>query len=53
MENIKKKHFFQSDVDLIHGPIFQSLMIFALPLLVSNIFNNYIILSIQWWLVII
>ena len=40
MENIKKKHFFQSDVDLIHGPIFQSLMIFALPLLVSNIFQQ-------------
>lgn len=40
MENIKKKYFFQSDVDLIHGPIFQSLMIFALPLLVSNIFQQ-------------
>ena len=40
MENIKKKHFFQSDVDLIHGPIFQSLMIFALPLLVSNLFQQ-------------
>ena len=40
MENIKKKHFFQSDVDLIHGPIFQSLMMFALPLLVSNIFQQ-------------
>ena len=40
MENIKKKHFFQSDVNLIHGPIFQSLMIFALPLLVSNIFQQ-------------
>ena len=40
MENIKQKHFFQSDVDLIHGPIFQSLMIFALPLLVSNIFQQ-------------
>ncbi len=40
MDNVKKKKFFQADVDLIHGPIFQSLITFALPLFVSNIFQQ-------------
>lgn len=30
----------QSNIDLIHGPIFQSLLIFAMPLLMSNIFQQ-------------
>ena len=40
MEGAKRKRFFQADVDLIHGPIFQSLITFALPLLVSNVFQQ-------------
>ena len=40
MEQTKKRHFFQADVDLIHGPIFKSLVTFALPLLISNIFQQ-------------
>lgn len=40
MEGAKRKSFFQADVDLIHGPIFQSLITFALPLLVSNVFQQ-------------
>lgn len=39
MESAKRK-FFNIDVDLIHGPIFQSLIIFAVPLLISNIFQQ-------------
>lgn len=30
----------QTNVDLIHGPIFQSLVLFAIPLLISNIFQQ-------------
>ena len=40
MDTVKKKKFFQADVDLIHGPIFQSLITFALPLFISNIFQQ-------------
>lgn len=40
MDNVKKKSFFNTDVDLIHGPIFKSLVIFAIPLLISNIFQQ-------------
>lgn len=40
MEGAKRKRFFQADVDPIHGPIFQSLITFALPLLVSNVFQQ-------------
>lgn len=40
MDNIKKKSFLNTDVDLIHGPIFKSLVIFAIPLLISNIFQQ-------------
>lgn len=39
MENIKK-NIFQHNVDLLHGPIFQSLVIFALPLFLSNVFQQ-------------
>lgn len=35
-----KKNLLKADVDLIHGPIFQSLVIFAIPLLISNIFQQ-------------
>ena len=28
------------DVDFIHGPIFKSLLVFAIPLLISNIFQQ-------------
>ena len=34
------KNLLKADVDLIHGPIFQSLVIFAIPLLISNIFQQ-------------
>ena len=35
-----QKKLFQMDVDLLHGPIFQSLIIFMIPLLISNIFQQ-------------
>ena len=35
-----KKGFFNADVDLLHGPIFKSLVIFAIPLLISNVFQQ-------------
>ena len=38
--DIRKKTIFNFDVDLIHGPIFKSLVIFALPLLISNVFQQ-------------
>lgn len=37
---MNKKSILKADVDLLHGPIFQSLIIFALPLLVSNVFQQ-------------
>ena len=40
MDTTNKKRFFQADVDMIHGPIFKSLVIFAFPLLISNIFQQ-------------
>ena len=40
MMDIQKKKFVNFDVDLIHGPIFKSLVIFAIPLLISNIFQQ-------------
>ena len=39
MDSIKRKSF-NANVDLIHGPIFKSLIIFALPLFISNIFQQ-------------
>lgn len=39
MNSIKRKSF-NANVDLIHGPIFKSLIIFALPLFISNIFQQ-------------
>ena len=38
MENVKKKSIF--DVDLINGPIFKSLVLFAIPLFVSYLFQT-------------
>lgn len=35
-----QKRLFQMDVDLLHGPIFQSLIVFMIPLLISNIFQQ-------------
>lgn len=37
---LTKKGFFKTDVDLIHGPIFKSLIIFAIPLFISNVFQQ-------------
>jgi putative MATE family efflux protein len=38
---MKKKHsLLTADVDLLHGSIFQSLLIFSIPLLISNIFQQ-------------
>ncbi|RHS94689.1 MATE family efflux transporter [Erysipelatoclostridium sp. AM42-17] len=39
MNTIKRKSL-NSNVDLINGPIFKSLIIFALPLFISNIFQQ-------------
>ena len=39
MDSTKRKSF-NANVDLIHGPIFKSLIIFALPLFISNIFQQ-------------
>ncbi len=39
MDTIKRKSL-NSNVDLINGPIFKSLIIFALPLFISNIFQQ-------------
>lgn len=40
MDHIKRKSLFKQDVDLLNGPIFKSLIIFAIPLLISNIFQQ-------------
>lgn len=37
---MKKISLLKADVDLLHGPIFQSLVIFAIPLLISNVFQQ-------------
>ncbi len=37
----KKKSIFDPHVDLLNGPIFKSLVIFAIPLLISNIFQQF------------
>ena len=36
----RKSRFFQMNVDLMHGPIFSSLVLFMLPILVSNLFQQ-------------
>ena len=36
----RKKNLFQMNVDLMHGPIFRSLVLFMLPILVSNLFQQ-------------
>ena len=40
MENVKKKSFLKMDVDLLNGPIFKALVIFAIPLFISNVFQQ-------------
>ncbi len=35
-----KKAVMQFDVDFLHGPIFHALVVFAIPLLVSNVFQQ-------------
>ena len=41
MQAQQAKHsIFQRNVDLIHGPIFRSLMVFMLPILISNFFQQ-------------
>lgn len=37
---VSRKRLLKMDVDLINGPIFKSLIIFALPLFISNIFQQ-------------
>ncbi|MGN1182122.1 MAG: MATE family efflux transporter, partial [Faecalibacillus sp.] len=39
MDTIKNK-LLNANVDLIHGPIFKSLVIFAIPLFISNVFQQ-------------
>ena len=36
----QKKSFFNMNVDLMHGPILKSLLLFMLPILVSNLFQQ-------------
>ena len=38
--SLAKKTFFSQSVDLMNGPIFQSLVIFMLPILVSSLFQQ-------------
>ena len=38
---MKQKLGISKNIDMIHGPIFQSLVLFALPLLGSNIFQQF------------
>lgn len=33
----KKKSLFHTNVDLLNGPIFKALVIFAVPLFISNV----------------
>ncbi len=35
-----KKNFFNQNADLLHGPIFRNLVLFMLPILVSNLFQQ-------------
>ena len=36
----RKKRFFSMNVDLLHGSIFKSLLLFMLPILISNLFQQ-------------
>ena len=36
----RKKNLFQMNVDLMHGPIFRSLVLFMLPILISNLSSS-------------
>ena len=36
----RKKNLFRMNVDLMHGPIFRSLVLFMLPILISNLFQQ-------------
>ena len=36
----QKKSLWNMNVDLMHGPIFKSLLLFMLPILVSNLFQQ-------------
>ena len=36
----RKKNLFQMNVNLMHGPIFRSLVLFMLPILISNLFQQ-------------
>lgn len=38
--DIQKRKLINFDIELIHGPIFKSLILFALPLLISNVFQQ-------------
>ena len=40
MTQTAKKSFFNMNVDLMHGPIFKSLVVFMLPIFVSNLFQQ-------------
>lgn len=35
-----RKSLLKADVDLLNGPIFKSLVIFMIPLLISNVFQQ-------------
>lgn len=40
MEQTRKRLFGSANVDLLHGPIFKSLVLFMLPIFVSNLFQQ-------------
>ena len=40
MDVLKKKNLFQSNVDMLNGPILKSLLLFAVPILFSNMFQQ-------------
>lgn len=40
MEKVKRKSLLNADVDFLNGPIIKSLIIFAIPLFISNIFQQ-------------
>ena len=42
MENVKKHRFFaKKDVDMTEGNIFNHIFVFALPLLIGNLFQQF------------
>lgn len=40
METTRKKGFLEFDVDMMKGPIFKSLVLFAIPIFISNVFQQ-------------